>query len=662
MGLFDQFPYTNFHELNLDWILNALKVLEHTIDQFVAINALKYADPIQWNIVKQYEKNTIVIDPLTGTAYISVQPVPSGVSLTNADYWTVVFDLGAFVTRAAKNFTDNWEADTTTTATFSSAAGSWLVWGDTLYKALVNIIAGDAYVVDSNIEHITMEDIIGHLETLNTTDKSNLVAAINEVLTTLINTVGDLADLNTTDQSNLVAAINENVNNILTLPDTFSYLVAQVRLDCVNGDDTNSGLTNDAPMRTIDAALKKYGRYGYINLWFMEAGDYDVSEIYVVGHSTCFQNYSGGVVNIGSTHPLFYIGGHVEIQGVTFKCRFEIRDASVRVGYNGGIPGLPNGAYIDGILDLTNCAVHIYECEFSNTLYITGCKVYFNNTTFKDGTNISANYSTIDFNTITIQNSTQTRFLSAYNGCKVVFNFNPDTTGVNTNYTNSLWLSNSELICSRDCFTAFNNIGAIHSNGGYINYDGYPQQINYCKRPVMAMGSGDDLNNYIHGGSYQCPNSTTAASLTNSPISDRAFNLYVLEATDPVIEQVITVLNTSVGNTMYRRRRSSSNIWGPWEVYLASELAPASNQITSGNDLNNFMTAGVYNCQNSTIAATLLNSPVTDRTFKLTVNQVSSEIIYQEIIVNSSTYTKYVRARSSGGTWGAWATINNTLV
>ena len=25
MGLFDQFPYTNFHELNLDWILKALK-------------------------------------------------------------------------------------------------------------------------------------------------------------------------------------------------------------------------------------------------------------------------------------------------------------------------------------------------------------------------------------------------------------------------------------------------------------------------------------------------------------------------------------------------------------------------------------------------------------------------------------------------------------
>ena len=79
MGLFDQFPYTNFHELNLDWILKALDNIQKTMDQFVALNSLKYADPIQWNITSQYAKNTIVIDPQTGTAYISVQPVPEGV-------------------------------------------------------------------------------------------------------------------------------------------------------------------------------------------------------------------------------------------------------------------------------------------------------------------------------------------------------------------------------------------------------------------------------------------------------------------------------------------------------------------------------------------------------------------------------------------------------
>ena len=32
MGLFEQFPYANFHELNLDWILNKIKELDEKVD------------------------------------------------------------------------------------------------------------------------------------------------------------------------------------------------------------------------------------------------------------------------------------------------------------------------------------------------------------------------------------------------------------------------------------------------------------------------------------------------------------------------------------------------------------------------------------------------------------------------------------------------------
>ena len=230
MGLFDHFPYTNFHELNLAWILEMLKEIDKTMDEFVAINALKYADPIQWNITSQYEKNTIVIDPLTGSAYISVQPVPNGVSLSNTDYWTVVFDLGMFVVKAAKNLATIYEADTTTSATVPIPKDTWLIWGDTLYKALTNITAGDTYVENGNIQHFTIEDVTGHLEDLSTTDKSNLVAAINELYQGLIDETdrvdditGDLDNLTTTDKSNLVAAINEIVTNIAPLLNNVTY-------------------------------------------------------------------------------------------------------------------------------------------------------------------------------------------------------------------------------------------------------------------------------------------------------------------------------------------------------------------------------------------------------------------------------------------------------
>ena len=197
--MFNQYPYLNINDLNLDYILKAIKEMRYEVTNFVSINAIKYADPIQWNITSQYEKNTIVIDPVTGTAYISVAPVPAGVALTRTEYWTVVFDLGSFVTRAAQNFTSRWESDTTTTATFPTSAGNWLVWGDVLYKALSNIIAGDTYIVGSNIEHFTIEDL--YTEYLNT-------------IADIMAMVGDITDLQTSDTSSIVAAINSVLNDL----------------------------------------------------------------------------------------------------------------------------------------------------------------------------------------------------------------------------------------------------------------------------------------------------------------------------------------------------------------------------------------------------------------------------------------------------------------
>lgn len=197
--MFNQYPYLNINDLNLDFVLNAIREMKYEVTNFVSINAIKYADPIQWNITSQYEKNTIVIDPVTGTAYISVAPVPSGVALTRPEYWTVVFDLGSFVTRAAQNFTSRWESETTTTATFPTTTGNWLIWGDVLYKALTNIIAGDTYVVGSNIEHFTIEDLYNAY--LNT-------------IANILSMVGDLADLTTSDTSNIVNAINSVVDAI----------------------------------------------------------------------------------------------------------------------------------------------------------------------------------------------------------------------------------------------------------------------------------------------------------------------------------------------------------------------------------------------------------------------------------------------------------------
>lgn len=294
--MFPVYPYLNINDLNLDYILKAIREMRYEVTNFVSINAIKYADPIQWDITRQYEKNTVVIDPITGTAYISVAPVPAGVALTRPEYWTVVFDLGSFVTKAAKNFTDHYEDGTTLTATFNSNTGDWLVWGDVLYKALVPITAGDAYVENSNIEHFTMEDlyntylntvaailaIIGDLADLTTSDTTSIVNAINSI----VSAIGDLATLTTSDTSSIVNAINEIVGNIgdlnnLTTSDKTSIVNAINEVNDYGGifinvaayGATGDGVTDDTA--AIIDAIAAIGDKNYI-LYF-PAGTYVVT-------------------------------------------------------------------------------------------------------------------------------------------------------------------------------------------------------------------------------------------------------------------------------------------------------------------------------------------------------------------------------------------------
>ena len=226
---YKKYPYQNDEVLNLDWVLKTIDNLVKEVADFVTLNSIKYADPIQWNITTQYEKNTLVIDPISGTAYLSTKPVPAGVGLNNTDYWTVVFTLD--VLSANKNITLRDDANNML-ATFESVVGDWLIWQSTLYVVTRNIEIGQAYVDEYNIERATVEYFIklyignlqnyvdtktGSLSNLSTTDKTNLVAAINEVLSTVNTLIGTLSNLNTTDKTSVVNAINEVLSNVGSL-------------------------------------------------------------------------------------------------------------------------------------------------------------------------------------------------------------------------------------------------------------------------------------------------------------------------------------------------------------------------------------------------------------------------------------------------------------
>ena len=156
-------PYTNFHDLNLDWIIEVLYEFNTKLTNFVSLATIKYADPIQWDITSQYEANTVVVDS-NGNAYLSVRPVPSGVSLDRTEFWTKIGNFDELWADVKKAITPKDEGHSPT-ATADRAVND-LVWVDgALVRVTRAMIAGDAYVPGSNCVSSSTNEVLHYLIT-----------------------------------------------------------------------------------------------------------------------------------------------------------------------------------------------------------------------------------------------------------------------------------------------------------------------------------------------------------------------------------------------------------------------------------------------------------------------------------------------------------------
>lgn len=93
-NFFKKYPYQDYNAYNLDWLLCRMKKLNDDFDSFTISNKLKYANPINWSINKNYDPNTMVVNG--NTAYISLKPVPPGVSINDTEYWLEAFTTSAY--------------------------------------------------------------------------------------------------------------------------------------------------------------------------------------------------------------------------------------------------------------------------------------------------------------------------------------------------------------------------------------------------------------------------------------------------------------------------------------------------------------------------------------------------------------------------------------
>lgn len=156
--MFDLYPYTNFHELNQDWILSILKKFENELKQAIDYKTIHYADPLQWNITTQYAPNTVVVDENTGIAYISKDAVPSGILLSDKNYWMVIFDYQKIYNKIMSGVAFN-EQDNETAS--KDLLVNDLVWyhGD-LYRATRAISTGSRYIIGTNLVATTIESLL----------------------------------------------------------------------------------------------------------------------------------------------------------------------------------------------------------------------------------------------------------------------------------------------------------------------------------------------------------------------------------------------------------------------------------------------------------------------------------------------------------------------
>ena len=63
MPVFENFPYTNFHDLNLDWILNKVKALDEKVNGDLETEIANYVDAhlSQFLLTAMYDAGTETI-------------------------------------------------------------------------------------------------------------------------------------------------------------------------------------------------------------------------------------------------------------------------------------------------------------------------------------------------------------------------------------------------------------------------------------------------------------------------------------------------------------------------------------------------------------------------------------------------------------------------
>lgn len=181
-----EFPHTRSYEGDLGWVIKKIVELTERYNDFFEYNKITFADPLQWDITKQYPPYQIVFDYDAGYSYISKRPVPTGVTITNPDYWVLVGPLivdsyaRSEIQTILEFITDIYEP--TNIASAVRAVGDYVTANGQLYKVTAPVNIGEGYTEGINVTKITIEDMIHEIIT---SDLGSTISSIQNDITNL---------------------------------------------------------------------------------------------------------------------------------------------------------------------------------------------------------------------------------------------------------------------------------------------------------------------------------------------------------------------------------------------------------------------------------------------------------------------------------------------
>lgn len=186
------------------------KVIE-VMQQYIETSSISYADPIQWDITKQYPRNTVVVT-VNGDGYLSTQPVPIGIDIDNEDYWTKI-----------GNFSELWgsvklaitpvDEKLKTTASAARSVND-LVWlHNDLYVITKAMDAGTRYIEGTNCKKTDIGEQLNDLNTKVDNNKSSVDDSIEQINTNIENININLnKKINKDTVGNLDQTVSGNMN------------------------------------------------------------------------------------------------------------------------------------------------------------------------------------------------------------------------------------------------------------------------------------------------------------------------------------------------------------------------------------------------------------------------------------------------------------------